>query len=136
MARPSGSVWFVPSSLHLDLTVPRILRHAIGPLPTFTHTLAFSLFTAGIVDSRRLVGAVICAAWCALESGFELGQRPDFSPWLTSRLPAWFDHIWLLANARSYFARGTFDPFDLAAAAAGATVAFCIICSTQPEGIT
>lgn len=136
VARPSGSVWFVPSTLHLDILVPRVVRHATGPLPTFTHVLAFSLLSSGVVASRRRGGAVICAAWFLLESAFEMGQRADISAWLTSRLPAWFDHIWLLANARSYFARGTFEPFDLAAGAAGAAVAYFIICRTQPEGIT
>ena len=136
VARPSGSVWFVPSIMHLDIPIPSIVRHAAGPLPAFTHTLAFSLLSSGVVASRRRGGAVICAAWLLLESAFEMGQRPDISAWLTSRLPAWFDHVWLLANARSYFAHGTFDPFDIAAAAAAAAMACFIICRTQPRGVT
>lgn len=126
----------MPQALRLDIPVPRVLQHATGPLPTFTHALAFALISSGLVSSRRRGGAVLCAALFLLESAFEVGQRADVSAWLTPRLPAWFDHVWLLANARSYFARGTFDPFDLAAIVAAAALAFFIICRTQPEGIT
>jgi hypothetical protein len=89
-----------------------------------------------LVASYRRGAATICAAWFLLEAAFEIGQNSDVSAWLTPRLPAWFDHVWLLANARNYFARGTFDPLDLAAGAAGATLAYFIICRTQPEEIT
>jgi hypothetical protein len=133
VARPSSSVWFLPSALHLDIPLSPVVRHASGSVPTFTHALAFSLLSAGVIASRRLGGAVICTAWFLLESAFEIGQRADISPWLTSRLPVWFDHIWLLANTSRFFARGTFDVSDLAAGAAGAALAFVIICRTQPQ---
>ena len=131
--RPSGSVWFLPPALHLGVPLPQRIAHASGSLPTFTHALGFSLLSAGVIAAGRLGGALVCSAWFAIESAFEIGQRADVSPWLTSHLPAWFDHVWLLSNAARYFARGTFDPFDLAAAAVGAAVAFAVICRTQPQ---
>jgi hypothetical protein len=134
--RPPGSVWFLSSMPHLGLPAPHVIGYATGSLPSLTHALGFSLLSAGVVSSRRRGAAIICASWFLLESAFEIGQRPDISAWLTPRLPAWFDHVWLLANARNYFALGTFDPFDLAAGAAGAAVAYIIICHTQPEEAT
>ncbi len=133
LARPSGSVWFLPPPFHFDIPLSPLIRRASGPIPTFTHALAFSLLSAGVIASSRLSGAVICVAWCLLESAFEIGQRADISPWITSHLPAWFDHVWLLANTSRFFARGTFDLSDLAAGAAGTTLAFVIICRTQPQ---
>ena len=132
VARPAGSVWFL-SAAHVDLAVSPDIRHAAGSLPTFTHTLAFSLLSAGVIASDRVRGAVICAAWFLIESAFEIGQRADVSPWLTARLPAWFSHVWLLSNSTTYFSRGTFDARDIIAAAAGAATACFIICHTQPQ---
>jgi len=133
--RPAGSVWFLPPTWHLDIALPNIVRHSTGQVPTFTHVLAFSLFSSGVVASRRREGAIICMGWFLLESAFEIGQRHNVSVWLVPWLPSWFDHVWLLANARTFFAWGTFDPLDLAAAAAGAAMAYFIISRTQPEGI-
>ena len=135
LARPRGSVWFVPAALRLDVPLPRVPWHAASSLPTFAHALGFSLLSAGVVASRKWGGAIICAAWFLLDTVFELGQRPDVSAWLVPRLPAWFDHVWLLANAKVYFARGTFDPSDIAAGAAGAALAYFVICHTQAERI-
>jgi hypothetical protein len=135
-ARASGTVWFLRSMPRPGFSVPHVVAHAAGPLPTLTHSLGFSLLSAGLVGSRQRGAAIICAAWFLLESAFEIGQRSDISAWLTPRLPAWFDHVWLLANARSYFTLGTFDLFDLAACAAGAALAYFIVCLTQPEEVT
>ncbi|HTR76970.1 MAG TPA: hypothetical protein VMH39_02630 [Gemmatimonadaceae bacterium] len=167
VARPAGSVYFLPRGLSFPVRVPPSLQGVAGWIPTFAHTLAFCLFSSAVLaglpagsssgnDSTDMMlrarldmgfggsgaagsatgpavrSAAICLGWFMIEALFEIGQRRDVSPWLVQRLPAWFDHVALLANARPYFTRGTFDPADLAAAAAGAAVAFLALLRLSP----
>jgi hypothetical protein len=130
VARPAGSVAFLPRFLSTPVTLPRFLGDIAGPLPTLAHSFAFCLFSAAVLPSRRIHASAICAGWFGIEAAFEIGQHHRVSAWLVPRVPAWFDHVWLLANTRPYFAHGTFDWLDLAAAAAGAALAFLIITRT------
>jgi hypothetical protein len=95
--RPAGSVWFLPATMHLPVYIPGGVVQLTGSFPTLSHTLAFSLLSAGVVASGRRGGAVICALWLAIESAFELGQRASFSSWLILHQPDWIDRVWLLA---------------------------------------
>lgn len=130
--RPAGSVWFLPAALHVEARIPHAVGHLTGAFPTFSHTLAFSLLSAGVVAAGRRFGAVICAAWLAIEMAFEFGQHAAISTTLIAHLPLWIDRVWLLGNAPRYFARGTFDVTDIAASAVGAVIALLIICRTPP----
>jgi hypothetical protein len=130
VARPAGSVAFLPRNLSIPVTLPPSLREITGPLPTLAHSFAFCLFSAAVLRSRRIHASVICAAWFGIEAAFEIGQHHRVSAWLVPRIPAWFERVWLLANTRPYFAHGTFDWMDLAAAAVGAAIAFLVITRT------
>jgi hypothetical protein len=135
VARPPGSVAFLPRSFSHPIELPSGLRAVTGPLPTLAHALAFCLFSAGVLAGRRVRASVICASWFMIEAAFEIGQHHSVSSWLIPRLPAWIDHVWLLANMRPYFAHGTFDSMDLVAAAAGCAIGFfAITCTTITQG--
>jgi hypothetical protein len=134
VVRPPGSVWFLPASVSLHAPIPLVVAHLTGFVPTLAHTLGFSLISAGVLSTGRCAGALVCAAWFALESVFELGQRASISSWLIVHQPAWIDRVWLLGNAPRYFARGTFDLVDISSSAAGAAIACFIIHRTQPTG--
>lgn len=86
---------------------------AAGWLPSLAHTFAFAL-AIGVALPGRLALAG-CAAWAVLEAAFEAGQHPVV---FASLQPLLGDG----ALAR-YFGRGTFDPADLLAVAAGAAAA-------------
>lgn len=130
VARPAGSVAFLPRNLSIPVTLSPSLRDITGPLPTLAHSLAFCLFSAAVVSRRRIHAGVICAAWFAIEAAFEIGQHHRVSAWLVPRIPAWFDRVWLLANTRTYFAHGTFDSMDIVAAALGSAIAVLVITQT------
>lgn len=97
-----------------------------GVLPGFVHAYAFVLLTAAVApwpDPARSV----CIFWFTLDSLFELGQHPAIAPHTAAALPAWFQHLPVLEAAKSYFLRGTFDPWDLAAIAAGTIAAYLTV---------
>jgi hypothetical protein len=98
--RPAGSVWFLPATMHLPVYIPGGVVQLTGSFPTLSHTLAFSLLSAGVVASGRRGGAVICALWLAIESAFELGQRASFSSWLILHQPDWIDRVWVRYRPR------------------------------------
>lgn len=106
-------------------------------LPSFAHTLAFSLFAATVPPpvARPRYGA--CAFWCAVNLAFELGQHPLLSAPLSVALRHAAD---ALPAARAgfealsfYFLRGTFDWGDIAATFVGAGAAACLLWWNQPE---
>jgi hypothetical protein len=98
--RPAGSVWFLPATMHLPVYIPGGVVQLTGSFPTLSHTLAFSLLSAGVVASGRRGAAVICALWLAIESAFELGQRASFSSWLILHQPDWIDRVWVRYRPR------------------------------------
>ena len=61
-----------------------------------------------------------CAAWCAIDLGFEAGQHPVLADALGRAFQAESGPMrWLAA----YFTHGTFDPADVAATVVGAAAA-------------
>ena len=133
LARPAGSVDFLPQSLTLHASVWPVIGQVAGSLPTFAHTLALCLLSAAVLESRRVRAGAVCLSWFLVEAAFEVGQHDQVSAWLIPRIPEWFDQVWWLANSRIYFARGTFDYADILLGAIGATLALMVITQTRSE---
>jgi len=130
LARDPGSVHFLPRSLQLGL-LPHSLHDLTGQLPTFAHVVAFSLVTVWALNCTKMQALAACAGWMLIEMACELGQIPTLGAWLAPRVPHWFSHVWLLDGTASLFLHGTFDPWDMAAAALGAAAAFFIALKFQ-----
>ena len=108
LERPADSVLFLPAALSLhdgQTYLPPLLG---GPLPSFLHSLAFSLMTAAMLGPGPRNAALACAAWAAINTLFEFSQYP------------------LFANLTGVGMAGIFDPLDLMAALLGALAAFGI----------
>jgi hypothetical protein len=128
IARPASHVYLLPSLFAVSDS-PRDVFGAIGAsLPGFLHVFAFSLLTAAVVTWRTpRAAAIIAGAWCGADLLFELGQHPALSASIDASLPSWFASVPMLENVGPYFLRGSFDPVDLAATVAGATLAYVTI---------
>jgi hypothetical protein len=96
-------------------------------LPSFVHPLAFSLFSAALLPARPRWEYGACAFWFALNEAFEIGQHPQIRGPLVQVLQHGLGHGPVERAVENYFARGTFDGADLAAAALGAAVAAAIL---------
>ncbi len=94
-------------------------------LPAFFHVLGFSLITAAFTTGTRRQCALICFGWFAINAILELGQK--FKETAVQLTPAFFDHLPFLESTRAFFQKGTFDVLDIAAAGAGAAVAFLMM---------
>jgi len=94
-----------------------------GWLPSFAHTLAFSLFTAELLVPRPRLQVGACAFWFAVNAAFEIGQHAAVRVPLAEALRHSFGQGVIARGLQDYFLRGTFDATDLAAAALGAMVA-------------
>jgi hypothetical protein len=92
-------------------------------LPSFAHPFAFSLFTAAALPSRSAWRYCACAAWCAVNVAFEMGQHPRVNAPLAEALQGSFGPTLLTRPLANYFLRGSFDVGDIAAATAGALAA-------------
>lgn len=109
-----------------DLREGGPLLGVLGPrLPAFFHTLAFSLLTAAFLPSGPGVQAGICGGWFLANLVFELGQKfkdeaARLTPDILTTLP-------FFESTRAYFINGTFDGLDIAAAFAGAVMAWGIM---------
>lgn len=101
--RPAGSVAFLPAGMAYD---SGFLGPLAGPLPTFLHTVAFSLTTAALLAPTRCARLASCGVWVAVNWLFEAAQHPAFRDITGIGMP------------------GAFDPLDLLAALLGAAVAF------------
>ena len=120
------------SFFHLKVTA----FGAIGQnLPSFAHVFAFVLFTAALLDGKRLTNLGVCLGWLAVDVGFELGQHPQFAESIAKTIPAWFAHIPILDRTTMYFLGGTFDPLDLLFAALGALTAYVVIEGTYAQRV-
>lgn len=129
--RAAGSTYFLPAALSLADGHRPWFGALGGQLPDFLHAYALSLLTAAALAGTRGRAAVGCLAWWAIDSLFEFGQHPAIKGKLACAVPAWFDGIPFLENARAFFARGTFDPADLLAIAGGASGALLTILIVQ-----
>jgi hypothetical protein len=106
-------------------------RHRFGRLglwlPSLVHPLAFSLFTAAMLQPGALAQWGACAFWGLVNVGFEVAQLPAFKPYLTEALQGRAGD-WAATRALlNYCLQGTFDPFDVCAALLGALAAGVIL---------
>ena len=107
---------------------------ALGPwLPSFVHPFAFSLFTAAALPSRSAWRHGACAAWCAVNVAFEVGQHPNVSARLAEGLRANLGPSSVSRTLADYFLRGTFDLGDIVAAVIGAIVAAGVLRLVQGD---
>lgn len=125
--RAPGSTLFLPLTWSAALPGPASVLVVAGSLPTFFHTLGFSLLLTMLAGAGHRSALWVCATWFAIETAFEAGQHRLASAWLVDHLPQWFSHAWLLERTGAYFTAGVFDPFDIIAAAAGATLAYLLV---------
>jgi len=88
-------------------------------LPSFVHPFSFSLFTAAVLVPRSTPRYGVCVAWGAINVAFEVGQHPLVSARLAEALLGPLHGLPLVEPIAHYFARGTFDWGDIAAAMLG-----------------
>ena len=96
-------------------------------LPSLIHPFAFSLLTAAALAPSATPRYGVCAAWCAVNAAFELGQLPQIAAALAAALrenrlpPA------LTRPLADYFLHGSFDVADLAAVVLGSLAAAAVL---------
>lgn len=133
--RPGATLWLVGgAALALGLLVywterpaPHWLGSLGGWLPSFVHTLAFSLFTAALLAPRRGSELGACAFWFAVNLLFEAGQHPQVREPLAETLRRALGTGPAARPLENYFLRGTFDAGDVAAAALCAVAAALLL---------
>jgi len=101
-------------------------------LPSFVHPFAFSLLAAAALPPRMARRYGACAAWCAVNVLFEIGQHPQVSAPLAHALQRWFGTTWPTRALANYFLRGTFDVGDILAAMLGALAAAGVLYLFRP----
>lgn len=117
---------FVNISLHNIL--PNLFGFVGNSLPSFIHVFSFILITAGLLHWQKKGCIFICACWFIVDCTFELGQK--FKLWSSKIIPDGFNGILFLENTKTYFIRGTFDYFDLAAITLGVIAAYFVLSHT------
>ena len=125
VARPPGTVYFSAQIPNFSGELSHQWRLLLGPVPTFAHTLAFSLMSAALVSMHRN-RMLACLVWACVEILFEFAQHPSVSAWLLSHRYQSSSHV------LRYLNRGTFDLYDVMAAVAGAALAAAIINNRFP----
>lgn len=133
--RSPGTAYFVPEAFNLFGFFPPMFGKATNSLPVFSHVLALSLITGGLLSVRNYGAVFVCSSWLLIELLFEIGQHPRISPWVIETIPDWFSELWLLDATRSYFADGTFDPIDLLAIVIGALTAYLIFLKNDQRSL-
>lgn len=125
--RPSDQIYlFYCFSIDLNqYKIPNLLGPLNNNLPAFIHVFSFSLITAGLISSRKRKCFIVCLGWLFINLAFELGQK--FEGLAVSLIPNWFECFPILENFKNYFSYGTFDFYDLLAAAIGAIAAYILI---------
>ena len=130
--RPPEHTYFFNHYKFLE-TLHGALPALFGPLgnylPDLIHPLSFILITAGIVACNKKGYLVICISWFVVDCVFEFGQK--YSTQFLKAVPDWFAGIPFLEAFGSYFKKGTFDPYDIAAIFAGAITAYFILIMTR-----
>lgn len=125
--RQPGSAYFIPNWFALTINFSPIFGEIGNYLPTFIHTFAFILLTVIIVAPSSLQVVLICIAWLAVDSLFEIAQITSIAYWIAGHVPGWFAGVPFLENTSAYFINGTFDSLDLVSIAAGTVTAFLVI---------
>lgn len=127
-ARSPATTAFLPTDFSMTLPWPPFVMAVAGNLPTFFHSLGFSLILVWLSGAGRIIAAGLCTGVFAVEALFEIGQHPLASKWLHNQLPHW-----LPESISNYFLAGFFDPYDLVAAVAGAILALLLVVAFEPE---
>jgi len=122
---------YLPEALVVHGLFPYRITQLTHQLPTFTHLIAFALFSAALLGGGRRSAVLVCLFWLLIETVFEVAQHPTVSSWLVPGIPQWFDNLWLLDHTRGFLTHSTFDPLDIAAAGIAALLAYLIINITQ-----
>jgi hypothetical protein len=102
----------------------------LDSLPAFLHVFAMTLLMASLGSrgaTPRLEAAWLAVAWVAVNAFFEMGQHPDFAPSIAASLDAGCGDWPICARTSNYFLYGTFDWFDLLAAALGGFAALRVL---------
>ena len=136
-----GLVYLVDRDVSHAVLIPAIAAPAnsrlfgvLGQwLPSFVHPFAFSLFTAAVLPLGSAPRYRVCAAWCAANIAFELGQLPQASAQLARALQGLFGDAPLAQALANYFVRGTFDVADIVAVVIGALMAAAVLRLVRPD---
>jgi hypothetical protein len=118
------------SNMHAWL-IPMGPRHSSAPLfgtlgqwlPSFVHPFAFSLLSSAVLPPKSTPAYGACAAWCAVNLLFELGQHRGVSTRVAAALHSGFGSTLAVRSVAGYFTRGTFDVGDVAAVILGSLAA-------------
>ena len=133
--RSTPRIFLLPEFLATSFTGTSSMP-GINALPSFLHTFAFVLMSAGVLACRRLFCAVkIALAWVLIELIFELGQHAAMKSWFIGALPAWFDAVPILDRVGAYFLHGRYDALDVAAIFIAALSAVGLIHWLEKKGV-
>ena len=91
--------------------------------PDFFHALALPLLSMSVL-SKRKSRILVCLIWFSVDSVFELGQK--YGQTLATVFPDWLEKIPVIGNAENYFAKGSFDQWDLVAIGLGSLIALSL----------
>ena len=97
-----------------------------GALPTLLHSAAFVALSLAVIRPWPRLAPWICAGWLLLEGGLEIIQVDAVAQWAQARFST------LPPLLRAHVA-GTFDVFDLLAAAGGVVLAGAIATTRRPR---
>ena len=122
---------FLGGTPQLKYILPNPFVSLGNSLPTFTHVLAFSLITAGLIANRKRGYAIICLAWFLVDMLFELGQGLDKT--IIKFIPDWFSKVLFLENTKNYFLYGKLDFADLLSIGLGSVAAYVILIFTMKK---
>ncbi len=107
----------------------------INAFPSFVHTLAFVLMSAGALGCRRISCAVkIAAAWVFIELIFEIGQHAAVKKLFVTELPACLEKVPVLDRTAAFFLHGRYDTLDVAAIFIAAALALALIHWLENKG--
>jgi hypothetical protein len=131
--RQLGSVYIIPNWLEVMGPSKPVFGLIGEQIPTFVHTLAFSLLTYALLAPTPGAALLSAITWLSIGSFFEIAQASAVAHWISSHSPDWLASIPFLENIPGYFLAGTFDPLDLVSIAAGAVLAYLIARFSQQE---
>jgi hypothetical protein len=100
-------------------------------LPSLVHPFAFSLFTAAALSPATRPAYGACAAWWALNIGFEIAQHARFGGAVAEALHRVLGRSAVTDALANYGLRGSFDPADIVAATAGSLAAAAVLTLLQ-----
>ena len=121
--REAGSAAFLPAAWSLRAHTGSVFGGLAGSLPAFAHAFAFTVLTTLTVGPSARSIRRVAIFWAALLSAFELGQIDAVAAQLVPIIQALVPSTLGSGRLSAYFARGVFDPLDLAATCLGCLAA-------------